>query len=502
MTFLPRCLLIVLVLCGQHYSQARADLVIINANVRTMTAGGRTARAIAVTGNKIMAVGTDRDILALAGPATEMIDAGGQLVLPGFNDSHVHFTAIGNIFSSVDLSGARSPEEMRAKIAEFARFLPAGRWILGRGWDNGKWGNSELPTKELIDQATPNNPVLVYNADGTTALANSLALAKGGLSRLSRTRSEVDVERDQNGEPTGILRGAVIRRVSAAIPQPHVRQWPDLIETASNYAASLGVTSVQDVHSDELSDIYRDLDARGKLKTRVYDCAPLSSWRNLEKAGIRAAAGDAMVRTGCLKHFVDGDKTAADELAVEIAGADRAGLQVMIHAIGPDAIDEILTVFERVTKQNGPRDRRFRVEHAHNARIADLPRFVRSKVIASMQPWLFYRPARRDPAFRSLLAAGGRLAFGSDASMTDLNPLFGISAAVESGLTVEQAAMAYTIDAAFAEFQESVKGTIEPGKLADIVILSDDIFKTAPAKIRDTKVTVTIVNGKVVYKSR
>mgnify|MGYP003592274962 CR=1 FL=1 len=502
MTFLPRCLLIVLVLCGQHYSQARADLVIINANVRTMTADGRTARAVAVAGNKITAVGTDREILAMAGPATEVIDAGGRLVLPGFNDSHVHFTAIGNIFSSADLSGVRSPEEMRAKIAEFARFLPAGRWILGRGWDNGKWANSELPTKELIDQTTPNNPVLVYNADGTTALANSLALTKGGLNRLSRTRSEGDVERDQNGEPTGIIRGAVIRRVSAAIPQPHVQQWPDLIETASNYAASLGVTSVLDVHSDELSDIYREIDTRGKLKTRVYDCAPLSSWRKLEKAGMRAAAGDAMVRTGCLKHFVDGDSAAADELAAEIAGADRAGLQVMIHAIGPDAIDEILTVFERVTKQNGPRDRRFRVEHAHNARVGDLPRFARSKVIASMQPWLFYRPARRDTAFRSLLDAGGRLAFGSDASMTDLNPRFGVSAAVESSLTVEQAVRAYTIDAAFAEFQENVKGTIETGKLADIVMLSDDIFKIAPAKIRDSKVVLTIVNGKVVYKSR
>ncbi len=492
----------VLVLFGQHYSQARADLVIVNANVRTMSAAVRTAQAVAIAGNKIMAVGTDREIMALAGPATETIDAGGRLVLPGFNDSHVHFTAIGNIFSSVDLSGAGSPEEMAAKIAEFARFMPAGRWILGRGWDNRKWAKKDLPSKGLIDPVTPDNPVLVYDLDGKTALANSLALAKGGLNRLSRTRSEGDVERDANGEPTGILRGAAINRVGSAIPQPHVQQWPELIETATNYAASLGVTSVQDVHSDELGDTYRALDARGKLKTRVYDCAPLSSWKRLAADGIKAASGDAMVRTGCLKHFAEGDKVAADELFAEISGADRAGLQVMIHAIGPEANAEILTVFERVNAKNGPRDRRFRVEHAQNARPGDLRRFARSKIIASMQPWLFYRPARRDASFKSLLALGGRLAFGSDASMTDLNPLLGIFAAIESGLTVEQAVSAYTIDAAFAEFQENVKGTIERDKLADIVVLSDDIFKITSAKIRETKIVLTVVNGKVVYRPR
>lgn len=501
MTFLVRCSLIVLVLFGQHYSQARADLVIINATVRTMSPKMRTARAVAIAGNKIIAVGTDREIMAMAGPATETIDAGGRLFLPGFNDSHVHFTAIGNIFSSVDLSEARSPKELASKIAEFARFVPAGRWILGRGWDNRKWARQDLPTKGLIDPVSPNNPVLVYNSDGKAALVNSIALSKGGLNRLSRTRSEGDVERDENGEPTGILRGAAINRVSSDIPQPHVQQWPDLIETATNYAASLGLTSVQDVHSDELGDTYRDLDARGKLKTRVYDCAPLSSWKRLAAAGIKAASGDAMVRTGCLKHFAEGDKVAADELAAEIAGADRAGLQVMIHAIGPQANAEILTVFERVIAQNGQRDRRFRVEHAHNARPGDLPRFARSDIIASVQPWLFYRPARRDASLRALLAVGGRLAFGSDASMTDLNPLLGIFAAVESGLTVEQAVKAYTIDPAFAEFQENVKGTIETGKLADIVILSDDIFKVVPVKIRETSVLFTIVNGRVVYKS-
>lgn len=503
MTFLFRCLLIVLVLYGQHYAQVRADLVIVNATVRTMSPAGRTAQAVAIAGNKILAVGTDREIKALAGPATEIVDARGRLVLPGFNDSHVHFTAIGNIFSSLDLSGVRSHEELVTKIAEFARFLPEGRWILGRGWDNQKWAQKVPPTKKLIDAVTSKNPLLVYNADGKTALVNSLALAKGGISGASRISTESEIERDADGEPTGILRGPSVSRVSLTIPQPHVQQWPDLIETASNYAASLGVTSVQDVHSDELWDTYRALNARGTLKTRVYDCSPLSSWSKLAAAGIKAASGDGMVRTGCLKHFSDGDQESMAELVRDVAAADKAGLQVMMHAIGPDANAIVLGVFERVIAANGPRDRRFRVEHAQNARKADLPRFARSQIIASMQPWLFYRPGRPETDFRTLLNSGARLTFGSDASMTDLDPLLGIFAAVtgSGSITVDQAVRAYTADAAYAEFQENVKGTIEPGKLADIVILSDDIFKIAPAKFRETRVILTIVDGKVVYRS-
>ena len=499
MRLLSRSLALVLILCSQHLAQMPADLIIVNAKLRTLDKNGRVAEAVAVSGNKISAVGTTLAISGMAGPNTRTIDAGGRIVLPGFNDSHVHFTAIGNIFSSVDLSKVWSPEELSREIELITKVMPPGRWILGRGWNEQNWTPATSPTKALIDSISPQNPVLVYNADGRSVLVNSVALAMVPIRSLSATAA--DVERDAQGEPTGILRGRAIDVLSRKIPQPHVQQWPDLIRTASNYAASLGVTSVQDVHSDELWDIYRQLDASGELKTRVYDCAPLSSWRKLANDGVQAASRDPMVRTGCLKHYSDGDKISIRELFEDISGADKAGLQVMIHAMGPAANDEILTIFERVIAKNGPRDRRFRIEHVYRARAVDLPRFARSKIIASMQPWLFYQPGRRDSAFRTLLASGAQMAFGSDASMTDLNPLLGIYAAVESGLTVDQAVRAYTVSPAFAEFQESVKGTIELGKLADIVMLSDNIFSIAPRKIRETRVILTIVGGRIVYQA-
>ena len=493
--------------CFPVFSQNKtADLVVINAKIRTIDKQLPQAEAVAVNGNKISAVGTNRQIRALIGANTKTIDAKGQLVLPGFNDSHVHFTGIGNLFSTIDLRGARTPQEAVEKIEYFVRFLPKGRWILGGYWNNENWKPSDLPTKELIDTAAPDNPVFIYNANTKIALANSLTLKLAGIDKNKKGITGGEIVRDPRGEPTGILKDRAIVLVSSIVPKSHNKNWAEVIETASNYAASLGVTSVQDVHSDNLIEVYRKLEREGKLKTRVYDCTRLTDFKMLADAGIQKASGDAMVRTGCLKHFSEGDFDYLPTLTEQVLAADRANLQVMIHAIGRNANEIVLTVFEGVLKKNGAKDRRFRVEHAHNFRAEDLRRFGASKIIASMQPHLFYG----GEPYRDLLDSNAVLAFGSDASITDFNPLLGVYAAVNrrfsgnsaQAISVEDALRAYTYGSAYAEFQENTKGTITVGKLADLVILSDDIFSINPEKIAETKILTTIMDGRIVYESK
>lgn len=499
-----RFLLPILIFSFSHQSlpaNKAADLCIINANVRTMTASPARAEAIAVSNGKIVAVGSRKSIARYIGPDTKTINAHGRLILPGFNDAHVHFAAIGNMFSSVDLRKAKTPQEIIERLSFYAKFLPKGRWILGSGWTNESLSRGDLRlSKQMIDAATPDHPVFLYHANGTAAIANSRALAIAGVNKTTKDPKLGSIGRDASGSLSGFLEGTAVALVRSIVPRSHPTNWAEIAETATNYAASLGVTSVQDVHSDDLADVYRELDRQGKLKTRVYDCTALSGWAKLAAGGIKAATGDAMVRTGCLKFHSDGDDESVEQLQRDIAAADKARLQLMIHAIGGRPNKIVLDVFEAVAKQNGTRDRRFRIEHAHGVRSDDLPRFATSNIIASMQPWLFNSSAAE---VKRMFDAKARVAFGSDASLTDLNPLLAIHAAVnaDDAISVEQAVKAYTVGSAYAEFQENVKGTIEPGKLADLVILSDDIFTIDRAKIRDAKVLKTILDGRVVYQA-
>ncbi len=355
----------------------------------------------------------------------------------------------------------------------------------------GGWNGANLPSRQAVDPITPDNPVFVYSSDGKAAFANSLALSEAKITKFTRDPGDGVIEREANGEPTGILRGSALKLVAAVVPVDHTRNWPEILETASNYAASLGVTSVQDMHSDELGDVYRQLERERKLKTRVYDCSPISAWQRLAAKGVKAAAGDAMVRTGCVKAFSDGDEADASQLKRDIVAADKAGLQVMAHAIGSKANGIVLDAFEWAAKENGPGDRRFRIEHAHNASEVDLSRFGGLKVIASMQPWLF--SGSGSAIYARHLKLGTPLAFGSDAAIADFDPLLAIRFASTGpgAMTFDQAVTAYTIAAAYAEFQESVKGTIELGKLADFVILSSEL-----------NVMMTFVDGRLVYDSK
>ncbi len=469
-------------LAATAFAQAPPDLVIINANVRTMDKADPKAEAVAIFNGRIAAVGTTEDIKKLAGENTKTIDAQGKLLLPGFNDAHAHIIALGNKFSSIDLSEAKTADDVIAKLRRFADFLPKGRWILG-----GKLDPAVDISLSQIDAATPENPVFVYHSDPKSAIANSLSLAAARVE-----------------DKTGIVREAQLDSLRRVMSHDHIRDLHAIIETASNYAASLGVTSMQDMHSDDLTAVLRSLDREGRLKTRVYDCVSIVNWPKLAVIGAKAAQGDAMVRTGCVKGHYDEEDEATASLGKNIAGADSAGLQVMVHAIGAKADQVVLAEMEKAIKANGDRDRRFRIEHATGLRPADLPRLARSKIIPSMQPALFFSEASgSSDDYRRLLDSGIQIAFGADAPMRGLDPLEGIHAAVNAGgkrgLTVEEAVYLYTMGAAYAEFQEKEKGSIEVGKLADVIMLSQDLFTVESKSIRSVTVVMTILDGKVVY---
>ena len=467
--------------------QTTAELIIVNGNVRTLDKSKPKAQAVASSNGRIIAVGTNAEIRALAGPKTVVVDAKQRLVLPGFNDAHVHFTAIGNRFSHLDLRNATSSDEVVEKIEYYCRFLPKGRWLIGAGLDENRWKSAVLPALWRIDAASPNNPILLYFADPKSALVNSAALKAASITSLGN-----------------VVREPQLATVRNAIPKNSGTNFAEFAETASNYAASLGVTSVQDVHSDNDLAMLSGLENSGKLKTRVYDCVGLRIWEDTRPDIKRTIEGQRLVRGGCVKWYSDGSPDEQPELRSRVAAADMAGMQVLVHAIGESSNSNTLDALEYALAQNGPRDRRSRIEHAHWLRRQDFQRLQKSSIIASMQPYLFFNNGLTSgDDHRAILNSGVKLALGSDASMVDLNPLLGIHAAVNAGkrsISVEEAVIAYTIGSAYAEFQESEKGTIEVGKLADLIILSDDIFKIEPSAISKVKVLTTIVDGKVVYR--
>ena len=528
-------------------------LIIINARVHTMDPARPAADAVAIYGNRVVAIGSSKEIKSMGGPQTRVIDAHGQLVLPGFNDAHVHFMSGGFQLASVDLRDANSPEEFGDRIRRFAEKLPPGRWITGGDWDHERWPGALLPTKELVDRYTPNTPVFVNRLDGHMSLTNSVALKLAGVTRETKDPPGGLIVREaKTGEPTGVLKDAAMSFVWKVVPVSSFEEKLTAARAATEHAARLGVTSVQDMSAGNDVGVYQTLLDHGELKTRIYAVSPLPSWERLARTGVRSHFGSDMLRIGGLKGFSDGSLgsttaffyepyndapdtrgLAGDEMFPEgamlerVRAADRAGLQVMIHAIGDRANDLILSIYEQVAHENGERDRRFRIEHAQHLRPQDIPRFGRNKIIASMQPYhaiddgrwaekrIGHERARTTYAFRSLLDSGAMLALGTDWTVAPLDPLLTIYAAVtrrtldgknpggwipEQKISVEEAVRAYTIGSAYAEFSEKEKGTITPGKLADLVILNSDIFQIDPKEIERTRVVMTIMDGRVVYE--
>ena len=531
------------------------DLVIVNASVHTMDQTQPTAGAVAVLGNRIVAVGATPDIRTLAGARTRVIDAGGKLVLPGFNDAHVHFLSGGFSLANVDLRDATSPEEMARRLKAYAAKLPKGRWILGGDWDHERWPGAPLPTKEMIDAATPDNPVFVSRLDGHMALANGLALKLAGVTKQTKDPAGGVIVRDpKTGEPTGVLKDGAEGLVDRVVPDKTFDEKHIAAKAACAHAAQVGVTSVADMSADGDVGLYQHMLERGELKTRIYAMRSIVSWETLAKTGVRGAFGSDLLRIGGLKGFADGSlgSTTAfffqpyddapdtrgllfDQMLPEgimlkrVEGADKAGLQVLIHAIGDEANLRILDIYQQAAEKDGPRDRRFRIEHAQHLRPSEIARFGKQKVIASMQPyhaaddgrWCEKRigPERSKGtyAFRSLIDAGAVLAFGSDWTVAPLNPMEGLKAAVtrqtldgkhpggwipEQKLTLDQAIRAYTVGSAYAEFADKVKGTIAPGKLADLVMLDRDLYLIDSVQIDKARVLLTVMDGQIVWEAK
>jgi len=524
-------------------------LAVVNARVWTGDSARPWAEAFAVRGERIATVGSSAAVRKVAGTA-RVIDAAGRMVVPGFIDSHVHFIDGGFGLSSVQLRDAKTPAEFIARIKAFAATVPPGAWITGGNWDHEQWGG-ELPRHDWIDSVTPNNPVWINRLDGHMSLANAAALRAARITRASREVAGGTIVRDARGEPTGVLKDNATDLVNAVMPNPPAELEDRALDTAMAYVAAQGVTSV--VHMGTWRDlaIFERAHKAGRLKTRIYAAVPLATWEQLRDTVAARGRGDAWLRIGALKGFVDGSlgsHTAAmlqpftdapsdtglfvnthEHLYEWTSGADKAGLHVIVHAIGDRAIRDQLDIFERVEKENGPRDRRFRIEHAQHIAPPDIPRFAKLGVIASMQPYhaiddgrwaekvIGPERSKTTYAFRSLRDAGATLAFGSDWFVAPPTPLEGLYAAVtrrtlddrnptgwipEQKISLEDALRAYTRGAAYATFTEKEKGVIAPGTLADFAIIDRDLTKVAPEAIRDAHIALTAVGGRVVYERK
>jgi hypothetical protein len=530
-----------------------ADLVVTNAKIWTVDQTRPRAEAVAVKGDRIVAVGSVAEVGAWKGPETTVIDAGGRFVMPGFDDSHLHFVQGGMQLDNVDLKDAPTPDEFARRIGERAKATAPGEWILGGDWDEQAWTNPGLPTRELIDPMTPNTPVFVSRYDGHMALANSAALKLAGVTAQTKNPAGGEVVRDAKGNPTGILKDAAMSYVDKVIPAPTPERRLRAIKRALAHAASLGVTSVQDMNpsADEIA-AYESLAQKGELTCRIY-VAPLeTAWIERLKKGTEKRINLTFLRTGAVKGYADGSLGSTTAyffqpytdapksrgllseemqplggMRARLIEADRAGEQLCIHAIGDQAISMTLALFADVVGANGARDRRLRIEHSQHVAPKDFDRYKQLGVIASVQPyhaiddgrWAEKRigPERIKTtyAFRTFLDKGVTLAFGTDWPVAPLSPYLALYAAVtratldgknpggwvpEQTISVAEAIRAYTRDAAYAEFQEHAKGTIRPGKLADLVTLTGDPFSVKPEALKDLKAQTTIVGGKVVYR--
>jgi predicted amidohydrolase YtcJ len=537
------------------------DLIIHNARVYTADRNGTMAEAVAVRGNRILQVGSNREITRLARPQTTVLDAEGAAVLPGFNDSHVHLIGGGLGMDRIDLLGASTLEEIRGRIASWAAANPERPWILGRGWYYQPFPDG-LPTRQMLDGLVPDRPAQLVSYDGHTSWVNSKALALARITKRTADPPNGSIVRDaRTGEPTGVLKEAAMALVSRLVPAPTRADRAQALRAAIGEANRLGITSVQNAGggADNL-DIFEEARRGGDLTARVYSAVGVDG--GLREADLdrldavrQRHQDDAIFKTGALKIMLDGvveGHTAAmlepyanrptagtpsilpDDLNRTVRLADAKGWQVMTHAVGDRAIRMALYAYEHAARSNPApgRGRRHRVEHAELVASDDVPRFGSLGVIASMMPshglpspsqiqvWsrnVGPDRAGRGWAYGDILKARGRLAFGSDWPYGSLDPMLGLHVAVnrttpggvpdggwngEQRLALKAAVDAYTSAGAWASFDEQRKGTIAAGMLADIVVLTRDIFSAQPSTLADTQVATTIFDGKIVYQKK
>ena len=523
-----------------------------NGRIYTNDASAPWAEAMLVRGEEILAVGADDEVSALAEKGTIVVDLGQHFVMPGFNDAHVHLGGAGEDWLAVRLFGAATVAELQNRLAAAVAEHKAGDWITGSGWDHTRWPEKSFPNRQQLDAVSPGNPVILTHVSGHVAVANSLALRLAGVGKDTPNPSGGEIERDGNGEPTGMLKeGAAMRLVESKIPPRTAEERRRGIELVLADVASNGVTSVQDNSAWEDFLTYRALQNDGKLTVRITEWLPFAApLEKLEQMRRDGGTTDPWLRTGALKMVTDGalgSRTAAmlapysddaqttgiltmepgklNALAIE---RDKAGFQLNFHAIGDRANRVALDAFEAAAKANGPRDRRDRIEHAQVVAPADFPRFARLEVIASMQPshetsdmrWAEQRvgPERAKGAYAwaTMRKFGVRLAFGTDYDVEPISPWRGLYACVtrelpdggpaggwepQEKISLADCIRAYTSGSAYGEFMEGKKGELKEGEFADFIVLSNDLTKVTPREYTATKVLRTVVGGRTVYQA-
>jgi len=544
----------------------KADIIFTHANVYTGVPANTPfssvlrEEAVAVRGDRIQAVGKTLDIDKLKGPQTQVVDLGGHFLMPGFNDAHLHLDDAVTTKLSVDLTGVKSLDELRAKVLKKVEESKAGDWIRGSGWDETLWPVKVVPTRWDLDEVSGGHPVFLERIDGHIAVANTRALQLGSITLASRDPQGGHIDRNENGEPTGILRETAQAAVLGVIPTPTHAQRREALELALADLAEHGVTSAQDYSPIwENFQIYEELEKEGKLTARITEWLPFDDpVEELDRKRESHPQSDLMLHTGMLKGFMDGSLGSHTAALLEPYADDAknsglpryeaaklndmtkervlAGYQIGFHAIGDGGVQMALDAFAQaetaareahVKAPNGGDEFRLRIEHAQVTNLAQFARFKELKVIASMQPshlltdmrWaqdrLGPRRAATSYAWLAFLNKGVTLAFGTDDPVEPVSPFRGLYAAVtrksengkqeyfpEQRLTMDQAITAYTVGSAFAEFEEKEKGKLVPGMLADFVVLDRDVTAVSPEKLLATKVLRTVVGGKTVYEAK
>ena len=530
-------LLCVWFLFGHTQEKELAELVVMNGKIFTVSEVNPEVQAMAMKEGKILALGTDEEIKKHIGPSTRVLDVEGRLVIPGFIDSHCHFSSGGHSLTKLDLSNARTVETIQKQIAVKIEQLPEGAPVFayasfpnpalfkGLGW----------PTKDMLDEVSPSNPVVIQRRGGHAVWVNAVALEKSGITKDTEVLEGGEIVKDpETGEPTGILKEAA---------QSLLKVWPEPkpkedIERALKHAAKLGLTGIQTGSYLKEIDIYNELNKEGKLTLRVSAWLPVGGLDNYIEKGIKRGQGDDIVRIGLIKIFIDGTIGVRSALMFEpfaeepgntglaqyeeeefyalVEKAHANGYQVGVHAIGDKGVHWVLNAIERAQKKHGKKGLRHRVEHSTVVTFEDTKRFAKLGVVASMQPNItgneLYRRirlgverARRVDMWKTLLNNGAVLAWGTDWPVSPLNPMENLYQLVtryyeEERLTMDEAIKYYTFGPAYASFEEDIKGSLEVGKLADMVVLSKDLFTIPPQEILKTEVLWTILGGKIVYE--
>ncbi len=530
------------------------DLALLNGNIYTGEPGRGRVEALAVQSGKIVAAGSNDDILPWIGSNTDILDLEGRFVMPGFNDAHTHLASGGLRMLRVNLEGTRSLAEFQQRLRERLEEFDPGEWIQGGGWDQSLWPSNRVPTREDLDVVSTQHPMIFSRVDGHSVVVNSLALEKAGITRDTPAPYGGEIVKGENGEPTGWLKDAAIGLVGRLVPPPTFEQRLRALELALQEAARNGVTSIQDdsIRGDSWDNFLalHVLREQGRLSLRITEwlpfSAPVDKLRMMREDG---GSTDPWLKTGALKATTDGSGgslSAAmlepfanhpdnrglllippDQLREMVIERDAAGFQITLHAIGDRANRVALDAFEAARSINRRPNTRHKIEHAQFVHPQDLPRFQELGVIASMQPCHLLSDLRWAPAilgpdrqgegypWHSLLESGAVLALGTDFPVEPLAPMRNLYASLtrefedggpeggwlpEEKLTIEQALRAYTWGSAYAEFEEHRKGTLAPGKFADLVVLSQDITQVSPEEILRTEVLLTLVGGRVVYR--